>query len=561
MAVTTTTSSVRYNGNASTTVFAYTFRILVEPDLVVTIGGALQTLTTHYTVSGVGDAGGGNVTFITAPASGTNNVVFKRVVTNTQPTDYQNGSKFDEDVVETDFDRRTMVSQELSNKLNSSTGQAIQIPVEHTAASFNPTLPDPGLTGTQGKYLKFTSDGLGLEVATVSTDAIANPLTTEGDLLVQGSGTAQRLAIGTADGALLYVNDATSGDLKYSATGPSANQIPESDGTDYTYIYPPDNALLNSTIPFNFGFTATLSTNDLVLTLTSANGSTPSATNPVWFPFRSSTANSGAMTWDKMTATETLTLPSTGTLGAGASEQIRAYVYALRNGADDIELCIARQALWSGDTLQTTTAIDATSDSTTVLYSTTARTTKPIMLVGVIEITSTSTPGQWTTVDNVSVWQPGMRKTGDVVQIVKNSTTNKLTSATITPAIDDSIPTDAEGGALLNVTITPISAINRLYSKVNTVLATASSNHAVVTLFIDSSSAATRTFPTHTSGTNQYKTLIGEYDQLAGGVTSQVWEYRYGGPATTYINFDGASAADDWGATVETIVSVQEVYV
>ena len=48
-----------YNGNGATTVFAYDFRILDQAHVVVTLKDAanvetVQTLTTDYTVSGVG---------------------------------------------------------------------------------------------------------------------------------------------------------------------------------------------------------------------------------------------------------------------------------------------------------------------------------------------------------------------------------------------------------------------------------------------------------------------------------------------------------------------------
>lgn len=75
MTVSSATSRVSYNGNGSTTVFAYTFKIFDQDDLTVIIRSAngietVKTITTHYTVSGVGNAGGGNVTMLTAPASG-----------------------------------------------------------------------------------------------------------------------------------------------------------------------------------------------------------------------------------------------------------------------------------------------------------------------------------------------------------------------------------------------------------------------------------------------------------------------------------------------------------
>jgi len=83
MTVSSSTSRVSYNGNGSTTVFAYTFKVFDQDDLTVIIRSAngtetVKTITTHYTVSGVGSAGGGNVTMLTAPASGEHGAAAQR---------------------------------------------------------------------------------------------------------------------------------------------------------------------------------------------------------------------------------------------------------------------------------------------------------------------------------------------------------------------------------------------------------------------------------------------------------------------------------------------------
>ena len=75
MTVSSSTSRVQFNGNGSTTVFAYSFKIFDQDDLTVIVRSAtgtetVKTITMHYTVSGVGNPGGGNVTMLTAPASG-----------------------------------------------------------------------------------------------------------------------------------------------------------------------------------------------------------------------------------------------------------------------------------------------------------------------------------------------------------------------------------------------------------------------------------------------------------------------------------------------------------
>lgn len=75
MTVSSSTNKVSFNGDDSTTVFAYSFKVFDQDDLTVIIRSSngtetTKTITTDYTVSGVGNAGGGNVTMVTAPATG-----------------------------------------------------------------------------------------------------------------------------------------------------------------------------------------------------------------------------------------------------------------------------------------------------------------------------------------------------------------------------------------------------------------------------------------------------------------------------------------------------------
>ena len=58
-----------YVANGSTTFFPYTFKVLLASDLIVYVNGIAKTLTVDYTVAGAGAAGGGNITFLVAPAN------------------------------------------------------------------------------------------------------------------------------------------------------------------------------------------------------------------------------------------------------------------------------------------------------------------------------------------------------------------------------------------------------------------------------------------------------------------------------------------------------------
>ena len=116
MTVSSATNRVSYNGNSSTTVFAYTFKIFDEDDLTVIIRAAngtetTKTITTHYTVSGVGNSGGGNVTMLAAPATG-ETLVILREQDLIQELDIVPNDPFPADSVEAALDKLTFMVQQ-----------------------------------------------------------------------------------------------------------------------------------------------------------------------------------------------------------------------------------------------------------------------------------------------------------------------------------------------------------------------------------------------------------------------------------------------------------------
>ena len=126
MTVSSTTVKNSYSGNSSTTAFAYTFKIFADTDLEVIIRSSTgtettKTLTTHYTVSGAGDASGGNVTFTSGntPATG-ETVVIRRGVPQTQAIDYIANDPFPAESHEEGLDRGTMTTQQVQEEVDRS---------------------------------------------------------------------------------------------------------------------------------------------------------------------------------------------------------------------------------------------------------------------------------------------------------------------------------------------------------------------------------------------------------------------------------------------------------
>jgi hypothetical protein len=160
MTVATTTSRVEYSGNAVTLAFSVPFYFLANGDLKVFLAGVLQTLTTHYSVSGAGNPAGGTVTFVTAPGSGAAVVVLRDPAV-LQETDYAPNDPFPADSHERALDKLTMIAQRLTERA----GRSAALPDGYVGGA-SPSLPPPGA----GQYLRWNVAGTALEAVSTSPD-------------------------------------------------------------------------------------------------------------------------------------------------------------------------------------------------------------------------------------------------------------------------------------------------------------------------------------------------------------------------------------------------------
>lgn len=113
MTVSNTTLRVEYSPGGSTEEFAVPFQFIDADDLVVEVDEVAQTLNSDYTVSG-GAGSTGTVTFGTAPASGTELVIYRQTDI-TQATDYVENDSFSAETHEDALDKLTLICQELDD--------------------------------------------------------------------------------------------------------------------------------------------------------------------------------------------------------------------------------------------------------------------------------------------------------------------------------------------------------------------------------------------------------------------------------------------------------------
>lgn len=148
----------------------------------------------------------------------------------------------------------------------------------------------------------------------------------------------------------------------------------------------------------NLGITASVGSNALTVAAVGADGSALSSTNPAFITFRNSTATTGTPTTVKCTSITGVTVSSGSTLGHTSAVADFIYVYAINYNSGTVELAVSSRPIHDEMTLQTTTAEGGggAADSANVLYSTSARSTIPIRLIGRLKSTQ-STAGTWAT--------------------------------------------------------------------------------------------------------------------------------------------------------------------
>lgn len=192
MTVSSTTTSVSYNGNGSTTAFSVTFpffEITVEEISALGVVTA-KTEGTHYTVSG-GAGLTGTVTMLIAPASGTT-LRIRRTTARTQLTDYIDGEAFPADTTEQALDRAYMIIQEIEARV------VLGTDTELTIAS--------GVVTATGSYHSIDTEG---NASTDDLDTILSAIAAGHTLLLSAQSSSRTVVLKDATGNLRLAGDFT----------------------------------------------------------------------------------------------------------------------------------------------------------------------------------------------------------------------------------------------------------------------------------------------------------------------------------------------------------------
>ena len=248
MTVSSTTSRNQYTATSGQTVFPYTFEIFDKDDVAVLQNGTLLSEGTNYTVSGVGNNSGGNITLVVGATAGDVLTIYRDMAYQ-RLTDYQNSGDFLAQEVNDDFDRLWLAVQQNEQ----GTDRAIVKPITD-ASSIDMTLPSAA--DRANSYLTFDATGAPSVVA--AGDPSAPDAITRQDFTGDGSTVVYTLASapGAAGaGVMIFIDGIQQDKDSYTITGTTltfseapplnsninlvqlkATSIGEADSASVTYI-------------------------------------------------------------------------------------------------------------------------------------------------------------------------------------------------------------------------------------------------------------------------------------------------------------------------------------
>jgi hypothetical protein len=324
--------------------------------------------------------------------------------------------------------------------------------------------------------------------------------------------------------------------------------------------------MLNGTIvPSN-------ASNALTFTIQTLAGNTPSATDPVFFIFRSNTAGAGSYSVIKVTAALSVTIPTSSTMGFSNATPGRIWITAINN-AGTVSLAVIN-CLTATSTATTifplagwgivnTVALGGPSNSSGVFYTTIANSAVPYSVLGyaTYETGSTlGTAGTWNAnPSRIELYRHGVPLPGQVVQSLRSSTGTYSTGSTgYIPS--NTAPTTSVGTNPVSQSITPSSSANVLRVTSQALIGSGNTNVTELTAFLtqDSGTGSIATAVQSSNiGTDTPSTLGVGYSALANLLTATT--FKLWGVANGTTNINGAGGSALFGGTGNTYINVDEI--
>ena len=531
MTVPSTTNRNDFDGAGSTATFAYTFKVTNQSHLSLAIKNdsteaeTSLTITTQYTVTGVGDASGGSVVLVDdgsdwIDASGFlksgYSLVIRRVVPLTHSFDIRNQGDFFPETHEDAFDYFIWVAQQQQDEIDRA--------VKFTEASETTgiSMPEP----SADKAIFWNALGTALENRSldVTSGTFPGDFSAGLDASKAASPSTNDVYIAT-DTQILYICFASPTWVSYGGNIASGLDASKAASPSVGDVYIATDTLRVYAC-FSAGIWSSKRTYDLAVDW-AKGADIASAT----------TTDIGAATGNYIHVTGTVTITGLGTVQAGTLRIVRfAGVLLLTHNATSL-------ILPSGANI-TTAAND-------------------------VAVMVSEGSGNWRCVDYQKADGTALSSgslVGHVIQVV-NVLDGAVATGTTLMLDDDSIPQNAEGDEFMTLAITPSNTNNKLKIDVVVNLATnaTNTNNLIVALFQDTTVGALAAASVIKGDGGVGNDLLHQINfthyMVAGTTSSTIFKVRAGGEAINVVTFNGISSGRKFGGVMPSSITITEIKV
>lgn len=158
-----TTPRIQYTATGGQTAFTVPFEFLANADLAVYVNGTLQTLTTHYTLTGANTTGGGTCTFVSGRTAGDIVTIIGNLAYSRSTNKYTKFGLLPAEVLEADFDALQVQAKQLAL----ADQFALRLPMTDSGAAPSAL---PGKTARANTLLGFDANGAATIIQSAAND-------------------------------------------------------------------------------------------------------------------------------------------------------------------------------------------------------------------------------------------------------------------------------------------------------------------------------------------------------------------------------------------------------
>lgn len=325
-------------------------------------------------------------------------------------------------------------------------------------------------------------------------------------------------------------------------------------------------------VPINCSLVASVGGSALTVAIKGRDGNDPSATNPVFIPFRNATIATGDYSWLVLTAATSFVVSSGSTLGAVNNNAFKLWIVGF-NDAGTFRLgvinCVAaastQPTIYPLGQLPVVTSTAeggvGTADNAQTFYTGTAiGASKAYAILGYsIWGSGLATVGTWSsTPTSTQLFSPNVPLPGTVVQTVRTDTGALATGTTVMP-YDDTPPLSGEGDQYMSLAITATSSAHLLEIESDLHTSSSAATTASHALFQDAAATSVKA----TSNSGQTVTLIEQgfmqHLMLANTGASTTFKVRVGYNAGATTTFNGVSSGRYFGGVMNSYMKILEI--